>query len=136
MTLFISKPADSAADSETLTKPTKQTTAATDSSGRLQYIFTEPGWYTVAMYNVQDEMEQRADELPLRRITALDLDHVTLVVNKQPVYSATSVELRADAETVVETRCFENPLQAPEPLAPAYDNTGYHARVEALTHTN
>lgn len=93
------------------------------------------GW-SFGMYNVQDEMEQRADELPLRHITALDLDHVTLVVNKQPVYSATSVELRADAETVVETRCFENPLQAPEPLAPAYDNTGYHARVEALTHTN
>ena len=61
VTLFISAPADSAADSETLTKPTKQTTAATDSSGRLQYIFTEPGWYTVAMYNVQDDVPTFTD---------------------------------------------------------------------------
>ena len=61
VTLFISAPADSAADSETLTKPTKQTTAATDSSGRLQYIFTEPGWYTVAMHNVQDDVPTFTD---------------------------------------------------------------------------
>ena len=52
------------------------------------------GW-SFGMYNVEDELEARADDLPLRRIKALDLDHVTLVVNKQPVYSATSVELRA-----------------------------------------
>ena len=61
VTLFISAPADSATDSETLTKPTKQTTAATDSSGRLQYIFTEPGWYTVAMHNVQDDVPTFTD---------------------------------------------------------------------------
>ena len=61
VTLFISAPADSAADSETLTKPTKQTSAATDSSGRLQYIFTEPGWYTVAMHNVQDDVPTFTD---------------------------------------------------------------------------
>lgn len=41
------------------------------------------------MYNVEDELEARADDLPLRRIKALDLDHVTLVVNKQPVYTQT-----------------------------------------------
>ena len=57
VTLFISEPTDS----ETLTKPTKQTTAATDSSGRLQYIFTEPGWYTVAMHNVQDDVPTFTD---------------------------------------------------------------------------
>ena len=57
VTLFISAPADS----KTLTEPTKQTTAATDSSGRLQYIFTEPGWYTVAMHNVQDDVPTFTD---------------------------------------------------------------------------
>ena len=57
VTLFISEPTDS----KTLTEPTKQTTAATDSSGRLQYIFTEPGWYTVAMYNVQDDVPTFTD---------------------------------------------------------------------------
>ena len=57
VTLFISEPTDS----KTLTEPTKQTTAATDSSGRLQYIFTEPGWYTVAMHNVQDDVPTFTD---------------------------------------------------------------------------
>ena len=61
------------------------------------------GW-SFGMYNVQDELEQRADQLPLRRIKALDLEHLTLVVKKTPVYSATSVEIRADAEVEIETR--------------------------------
>ena len=59
------------------------------------------------MYNVVDEVEARADDLPLRRIKALDLDHITLVVKKQPVYSATSVEVRAEGEVNVETRSVE-----------------------------
>lgn len=83
------------------------------------------------MYNVQDELEQRADELPLRRIKALDLDHVTLVVNKYPVYSATSVELRAGEETVVETRTLETPVQIQEE-SPVFDNTAFRNRVKAL----
>lgn len=61
------------------------------------------GW-SFGMYNVVDEVEARADDLPLRRIKALDLDHITLVVKKQPVYSATSVEVRAEGEVNVETR--------------------------------
>lgn len=88
------------------------------------------GW-SFGMYNVQDELEQRADELPLRRIKALDLDHVTLVVNKYPVYSATSVELRAGEETVVETRTLETPVQIQEE-APVFDNSAFRDRVKAL----
>ena len=62
------------------------------------------GW-SFGMYNVVDTVEPRANDLPLRRISALDLDHVTLVVRKVPVYSATSVEVRADdTETTIETR--------------------------------
>ena len=91
------------------------------------------GW-SFGMYNVQDELEQRADAMPLRRIKALDLDHITLVVNKLPVYSATSVELRADTETVVETRSVHTHLQILEPAAPTFDNSGYLARVNALNH--
>ena len=63
------------------------------------------------MYNVVDEMEQRADgELPIRHIKSLDLDHITLVVNKQPCYSATSVEVRADSETDIEERAIESKI--------------------------
>lgn len=94
------------------------------------------GW-SFGMYNVKDEIEPRADSLPLRRIKSLDLDHVTLVVNKNPVYSATSVEIRADAEVDMETRTIEQSPQITEikpekPDAPFFDNTAYRRRAEAV----
>lgn len=92
------------------------------------------GW-SFGMCNVQDELEQRAGDLPLRRIKALDLDHVTLVVNKYPIYSATSVELRAGCEAVMEIRTLETPMQMQE-QPPVFDNSAFHARVEALTTHN
>ena len=61
------------------------------------------GW-SFGMYNVKDSMEERADDLPIRHIKALDLDHLTLVVKKSPIYSATSVELRAGEDIELETR--------------------------------
>ena len=88
------------------------------------------GW-SFGMYNVQDEIEQRADDVPLRKIKALDLDHVTLVIDKRPVYSATSVEVRADAEAVVETRAAYGDAQIVD-NAPRFDNSAYRARVEAI----
>lgn len=91
------------------------------------------GW-SFGMYNVQDEVEPRANDLPLRRIKALDLDHVTLVVNKQPVYSATSVELRADEESVMETRCFENSVEIRGEYPPDFDNSAFWGRVNAVKH--
>ncbi|MFA6717913.1 MAG: HK97 family phage prohead protease [Prevotella sp.] len=57
------------------------------------------------MKNITDKIEERADALPLRRVSAFDLDHITLVVHKTPVYAATSIEMRADeTESTVETR--------------------------------
>lgn len=53
------------------------------------------GW-SFGMKNIKDSIEERADGLPLRKISALDLDHITLVVKKMPSYAATSVEMRAD----------------------------------------
>lgn len=50
------------------------------------------------MKNITDKIEERADALPLRRVSAFDLDHITLAVNKKPVYAATSIEMRADDE--------------------------------------
>ena len=89
------------------------------------------------MRNVVDEIEPRADDLPLRRVKALDLDHITLVVKKSPVYSATSVEIRADAEVDVETRTIEQVPQITEvgpkePDAPFFDIAPYRARLEAV----
>ena len=57
ITLFISDPSER----ETLSQPTHKTTATTDASGNLEYIFREPGYYTVAMFNVTpDDMTYKS----------------------------------------------------------------------------
>jgi len=83
------------------------------------------------MFNVVDTIEQRADELPIRKISALDLDHITLVVNKQPCYSATSVEIRAENEIDIETRAIESVPKITD-STPKYDNTEYKNRIAKL----
>lgn len=91
------------------------------------------GW-SFGMYNVVDELEQRADDLPIRHVKELDLDHITLVVNKSPVYSATSVELRADAEVDMETRAIDDGVHLEiEQQKPSFDNSAYHSRLQAIT---
>lgn len=94
------------------------------------------GW-SFGMFNVVDTLETRADDLPLRRITALDLDHLTLVVKKNPIYSATSVEVRAENEIVIETRTTEQPTQITEvePIkldTPFFDISSYEERVKKI----
>lgn len=92
------------------------------------------GW-SFGMCNVKDTVEPRAEgELPLRRISDLDLDHLTFVVRKTPCYSATSVELRAGVEVDVETRTIEIAPRVTEvvPAAPEYDNSAFRQRLEAL----
>ena len=88
------------------------------------------GW-SFGMRNVADSVEERPEGLPLRKVTALDLDHITLVVRKNPVYSATSVEVRAEGEVETEIRSAEDTVQIreeekPDPLAE------FRARAEAL----
>ena len=51
VTLFISAPAAE----ETLSQPIYQTTATTDESGNLQYVFRESGYYTIAAFNVEPD---------------------------------------------------------------------------------
>ena len=66
------------------------------------------GW-SFGMYNVRDELEPRAEDLPIRHVKGLDLDHVSLIVNKTPVYSATSVEVRGeDGDLWTEVRSLED----------------------------
>lgn len=61
------------------------------------------GW-SFGMYNVVDEMEQRADDLPVRHVKEFFLDHITLVKDKIPCYAATSVECRAENDVDMELR--------------------------------
>ena len=91
------------------------------------------GW-SFGMYNVKDTMEDRADDLPIRHITGLDLDHLTLVVKKCPIYSATSVELRVEGDVEIETRSsLDTPtVTDAEPQKPAFDNSEFRGRIAAL----
>lgn len=57
ITLFISDPSETKA----LSQPTHKTAAVTGADGSLQYVFTKPGWYTVAMFNVTPDDYTRVD---------------------------------------------------------------------------
>jgi hypothetical protein len=64
------------------------------------------GW-SFNMLNVVDEIEERAGKLPLRRVKDFVMTEITLALKKIPVYSATSIEIRAEAEEEVEIRTSE-----------------------------
>lgn len=95
------------------------------------------GW-SFDMRNVKDEVEERAEGLPIRHVKSFDMSEITLVMNRNPVYSSTSIEVRADnAEEEVETRALyletEYSEDVPEePPAPEYDNSAYKARLDTL----
>lgn len=94
------------------------------------------GW-SFGMYNVIDELEQRTDDIPIRHVKDFLLDHLTLVVNKTPVYSATSVEVRADDEVDIEHRAFDNPIsltvtEMPPKTPPKVDYSDYENRIASL----
>lgn len=90
------------------------------------------GW-SFGMRKVVDTLEERADKLPLRHIKGMDLDHITLVVKKQPVYSATSVELRADSEEEerMELRCEETEVVTKEEKR-AIDYSEFENRLKTI----
>lgn len=92
------------------------------------------GW-SFNMKKVVDSIEERADNLPIRRVKDFDMDEITLVMNKVPIYSSTSVEVRAGAEEEVETRAIS--LETTYELAddkpePKYDNSTYRERLNKL----
>lgn len=89
------------------------------------------GW-SFGMYNVVDELEQRAEgELPLRHVKEFLLDHVTLVKDKIPCYAATSVECRADNEVSIETRTFDTGVETVVETE-KIDYSDYLNRIEKL----
>ena len=97
------------------------------------------GW-SFNMKNVKDSIEERAEGLPIRHVKDFDMDEITLVMNKVPIYSSTSIEVRAGEEEQVETRaiCVEMsyaeslPKNDPEPDKPEYDNSKFKERIEKL----
>lgn len=55
------------------------------------------GW-SFDMRHVADDVETRADGLPIRHVKDFDISEISLVMNKIPAYSSTSIEVRADTE--------------------------------------
>ena len=53
------------------------------------------GW-SFGMKRIVDSIEDRAGDLPIRHVKEYLLDHVSLIMKKNPCYSATSIELRGD----------------------------------------
>lgn len=92
------------------------------------------GW-SFNMRNIVDEVEERADKLPLRHVKSFDMDEISLVVKKIPVYSATSVEVRADEETDIEERGMEETVEVKlpeEPEVPKDANKSFKERLQAI----
>lgn len=85
------------------------------------------GW-SFGMYNVMDELEQRADDLPIRHVKSFMLDHITLVKNKIPCYAATSVECRAGEDIDIESRSINS---EPEYIK-KYDYKKFKERLEKI----
>lgn len=91
------------------------------------------GW-SFNMKNVVDSIEDRANQLPIRHVKDFDMDEITLVMNKVPVYSSTSVEVRVGTEEEVETRamCMETTYTENLPPKKEYDNTKFQERINKL----
>lgn len=92
------------------------------------------GW-SFNMRKVKDQIEERANGLPLRIVKDFEMDEITLVMNKWPVYSATSVEIRAGEEDEVEQRAIDQEItvrELSEKQKQTYDNGAYQKRIEAL----
>jgi len=88
------------------------------------------GW-SFGMYNVQDEMESRGeDELPIRHVKHLDLDHISLIKDKVPCYAATSVEVRAEGDVYIEQRALDSDVEIIITEQPDYSQ--YKNRLKAL----
>lgn len=96
------------------------------------------GW-SFGMKNVVDSIEDRANDLPLRKVKEIDLDHVALIMNKSPAYAATSVEVRAeDDEQTLEMRSSDEEIEITkeEPKKEPIDYSSYENRLHELTLNN
>lgn len=92
------------------------------------------GW-SFNMRNIVDEVEERADKLPLRHVKEFDMDEISLILHKVPVYSATSVEVRAEAEEEVEVRGTVESVEldgVPEGKQEEEPNRPYEERFQKL----
>lgn len=89
------------------------------------------GW-SFGMYVSGEEKEERAGDIPRRKLTDIDVFEVSLIDRTmQPCYAGTSVECRADGETISETRAFDDTAEIVNNAAPP-DLGEYDKKLAAL----
>lgn len=89
------------------------------------------GW-SFGMYVSGEEKEERAGDIPRRKLVDIDLFEVSLIDRSmQPCYAGTSVECRADGDVISETRSFEDEAEIVNNV-PAPDFSEYEKRLADL----
>lgn len=94
------------------------------------------GW-SFRMRQVLDSLEERAEDLPIRHVKGFLMDEVSVIVNKLPVYSATSFEFRAeDEQEEIEIRSIVDADQeftdSREKEDIPYDNSIYQTIIDSF----
>lgn len=102
LTLFVS----AAGQEAVLSVPNVETTAVTGADGSLEYVFTRPGWYTVALYDTTEDVLTATDVF--RAVTIgtyyslragdFALIHVTEAEDEQALLAQYRTEKAAEAE--------------------------------------
>lgn len=64
------------------------------------------GW-SFGEYVNKDSIEQRANDIPRRIVSDLDIFEVSIIKDLTPCYTATSIETRAEKEVIIEQRSNE-----------------------------
>ena len=89
------------------------------------------GW-SFNMLKVVDEIEERAGKLPLRRVKDFIMTEITLALRKMPVYSATSIEIRAEEEEEVEIRTSECEITVKDLTEKKIDYSEFENKINKL----
>lgn len=89
------------------------------------------GW-SFNMMKVVDKIEERAGKLPLRRVKDFIMTEITLAMNKIPVYSATSIEIRAEEEEEIEIRTTECEVVVNDLRKTEIDYSEYENKIKKL----
>lgn len=90
------------------------------------------GW-SFGMYVLTDEYEERADKLPRRLVSDIELYEVSIIDSRmKPVYAGTSIEQRAEIEVIYEQRAREAEFEMVETPKETVDYANYEARIKEL----
>lgn len=89
------------------------------------------GWSWGA-YITKDELEERADDIPRRHVQEMELFEVSLIdKRKNPCYTGTLVEQRAEEEIIIEERSFEVDVTVETPQK-TVDYSEYEEKIKEL----